>query len=83
MPTLVIRNVDPSVKELLRVRAALHGRSMEAELRSLINEALERDRDRLEQKLAETIRRRLAPLGGTDPEPQPPEPAGAPPSCDP
>jgi plasmid stability protein len=83
MPTLVIRNVDPSVKELLRVRAALHGRSMEAELRSLITEALERDRDRLEQKWTETIRRRLAPLGGADPALQPPEPAGAPPSCDP
>jgi plasmid stability protein len=83
MPTLVIRNVDPSMKELLRVRAALHGRSMEAELRSLVSEALERDRDQLERELAETLRRRPAPLGGADPEPQLPGPADAPPSCDP
>jgi antitoxin FitA len=32
MPTLTIRNVDPELREQLRVRAARHGRSMEAEL---------------------------------------------------
>ncbi len=33
MATLTIRNLDPAIKERLRVRAAEHGRSMEAEVR--------------------------------------------------
>ena len=36
MTTLTIRNVDPALKEELRVRAARHGRSMEAELRNIL-----------------------------------------------
>jgi hypothetical protein len=36
MTTLTIRNVDPELKEELRVRAARHGRSMEAELRHIL-----------------------------------------------
>jgi hypothetical protein len=55
---------------------------MEAELRSIVSEALERDRDQLERKLADTIRRRFDPLGGVDHEPQPPVPGSAPFSCD-
>ena len=37
MATLTIRNVDPALREELRVRAARHGRSMEAELRHTRN----------------------------------------------
>ncbi len=81
MATLTIRNVDAAVKERLRVRAAQHGRSMEAELRSILSEMLEVDRDR-ELNLAEAIRRRFAPLGGVELEPHPPAPVGAPPSFD-
>ena len=40
MTTLTIRNVDPALKEELRVRVARHGRSMEAELRHILKEAL-------------------------------------------
>ena len=36
MATLTIRNVDTAVKERLRIRAARHGQSMEAELRSIV-----------------------------------------------
>jgi antitoxin FitA len=64
MATLTIRNVDAAVKERLRVRAAQHGRSMEAEIRSILSEAVAEDRDRPELNLAEAIRRRFAPLGG-------------------
>lgn len=38
--TLTIRNVDGSLKELLRIRAAKNGRSMEAELRHILQEAV-------------------------------------------
>jgi plasmid stability protein len=80
MSTLTIRNVDPELKEELRVRAARHGRSMEAELRLIIKEALRRERQRPEPNLAEAIRRRLLPLGGADDiAPHPPVPVGEPP----
>jgi plasmid stability protein len=82
MATLTIRNVDAAVKERLRVRAARHGRSMEAELRSIISEAVEVDREQPEPNLAEAIRRRFAPLGGVDLEPHPPVPIGEPTSFD-
>lgn len=34
--TLTIRNLDDTVKQKLRVRAAQHGRSMEAEVRDIL-----------------------------------------------
>ena len=36
MATIVIRNLDETVKRKLQVRAALNGRSMEAEARELL-----------------------------------------------
>jgi plasmid stability protein len=79
MATLTIRNVGASMKERVRVRAAQHGRSMEAELRAIVTEALEQDEERGASNLAETIRRRFAPLGGVELEPHPPVPVGKPP----
>lgn len=73
MTTLTIRNVDAAVKERLRMRAARHGRSMEAELRCILGEALESGEEH-EPNLAEAIRRRFAPLGGVELEPHPPVP---------
>ena len=81
MTTLTIRNVDPALKAELRVRAARHGRSMEAELRHILKEALGGEK-RTEPNLAEAIRRRFAPLGGVDLELPPPEFVGEPPSFD-
>jgi antitoxin FitA len=80
MPTLTIRNVDRELREQLRVRAARHGRSMEAELREILKEALGAEKRRPEPNLAEAIRRRFLPLGGADEiEPHPPVPVGEPP----
>ena len=83
MATLTIRNVDAAVKERLRVRAARHGRSMEAEARTILSQAVAGERDRPEPNLAEVIRRRFAPLGGVDLELPPSEIVGEPPSFDP
>ena len=83
MATLTIRKVDAGVKERLRVRAARHGRSMEAEIRSILSEAVADDRDRPELNLAEAIRQRFAPLGGVDLELPPDELVDTPPSFDP
>ncbi len=77
--TLTIRNVDLRLKEQLRVRAARHGRSMEAGLRDMLRQALTGE-DTCEVDFAEAIRRRVAPLGGAELEPHPPVPVGAPPS---
>lgn len=38
--TLTVRNLDEAVKARLRVRAAEHGRSMEAEARAILRDAL-------------------------------------------
>ena len=40
MSALSIRNLDDRVKERLRVRAAGHGRSMEAEVRAILTDAV-------------------------------------------
>jgi len=37
MPTITIRNLDESVKQRLRILAAQHGRSMEAEVREILS----------------------------------------------
>jgi len=84
MATLTIRNVDPEVQKQLRVRAALNGRSMEAELREIIRKAVQTPNRRGEQEesglnLAEAIRRRFQRFGGVDLELPPREPARDPP----
>lgn len=38
--TLTIRKLDARVKQLLRVRAATHGRAMEAEARDILTKAV-------------------------------------------
>jgi antitoxin FitA len=80
---LTIRNVDPELREALRVRAARHGRSMEAELREILKVAIGAEKPHPEPNLAAAIRRRFAPLGGVDLELPPDEFIDAPPSFDP
>jgi plasmid stability protein len=80
--TLTIRNVDPRLKERLRIRAARHGHSMEAELRQILRDTLEAGKAS-ELNLAEAIRRRFAPLGGVELEPHPPVAVREPPTFGP
>lgn len=65
MSSVTIRNLDPAVKERLRVRAAQNGRSMEAELRAIVTEAAAPARPP-ELNLYDRIRARVGPLGGVD-----------------
>jgi antitoxin FitA len=65
MATLTIRQLDQKTKTRLRVRAAHHGRSMEEEAREILRSALTTT-SRTNGNLAETIRRRFAPLGGIE-----------------
>lgn len=41
MAVLTIRNIEDSVKERLRVRAAMHGHSMEEEARVILKRAVD------------------------------------------
>jgi plasmid stability protein len=79
MAMLTIRNLDPTIKERLRVRAAEHGRSMEAEVRGILQTVLSSPPPSPERNLYERIRARFAPIGGVDLELPPREPARDPP----
>jgi plasmid stability protein len=81
MATLTIRNLDAGLKERLRVRAAQHGHSMEAEVRDILQETL-KEPQRPAIDLYQRIRSRFAPLGGVDLDLQPRELAGEPPRFD-
>jgi plasmid stability protein len=60
MATLVIRDLDDAIKARLRVRAAHHGRSMEAEARAILRAALT---ERAAQRgLGSRIQQRFADL---------------------
>jgi antitoxin FitA len=82
MSSITIRRINPAVKEKLRLRAARHGRSMEAELREIVSAAVHEDAA-ARPNLADAIRRRFAPLGGVDLEPHPPVTPSAPPLFEP
>ncbi|MDX6280147.1 MAG: antitoxin FitA [Kribbellaceae bacterium] len=64
MAAITVRNLDDRVKHRLRVRAARHGRSMEAEVRAIIVDAVG-DEDESENFLM-VLHRRFAELGGVD-----------------
>ena len=82
MATLTIRNIDAALKERLRVRAAQHGHSMEAELRRILQDALREPERPAAANLYQRIRARFAPLGGVDLELPLREQAPAPPHFD-
>jgi len=58
MPSMTIRNVPDEVHRAIRVRAVKHGRSLEAELRNILESAVRPDnRLRLGSMLAEAGRK--------------------------
>ena len=65
MASITIRKLDDAVKARLRVRAARHERSMEAEAREILKRALALEASR-RGNLAESIRRHVEPLGGAE-----------------
>jgi plasmid stability protein len=75
--SITIRNLPAGLKERLRVRAAEHGHSMEAEARTILATALTASRAP-GRSLAERIRARFAPLGGVELDLPPREPAREP-----
>lgn len=62
---MTIRNIDEAIKARLRVRAAMHGRSMEDEARDILRSALSTEVPR-PRSLGQAIHDRFAALGGVD-----------------
>ena len=80
--SITIRTLDPALKERLRVRAAQHGQSMEAEARRILQTALTPQEARPVRHLYDRVRARFAPLGEVDFELPPREPVREPPRFD-
>ena len=78
MSTLTIPDVDDDLARRLLTRAAVHGRSVEAEARSILADALGEGSTPVPGNLADAIRSIMAPIGGVDLPPFPDEPAAAP-----
>ncbi len=63
MATLTIRKLDDALKEKLRVRAARHGRSMEAEVREILEQVVAGDELEPGQDLFSAVHGLFAGLG--------------------
>ena len=61
MSSLTVRNLDESVKSSLRVRAARHGRSMEQEVRQIL-EAIVAPEQAAQVSFAERVNSRFSGL---------------------
>jgi plasmid stability protein len=61
---LSIRDLDDSIKERLRLRAARNGRSMEAEIRAILTSAVADEASRAD--LFTALTKRFARLGGVE-----------------
>ena len=81
MTTLTIPNVDDDLTQRLRTRAAVHGRSVEAEARGILEDALGgKQLAAAPDNLYEAIRAIVEPLGGIELEPFPHQPMAEPPN---
>ena len=64
MATLTIRNLDDAIKQLLRIRSAQHGVSMEEEARRILRDALVRVSQ--PQVLGQRLKQRFADVAAAD-----------------
>lgn len=64
MATLTIRGVDDELRDRLKIRAAQHSRSMEAEVREILTGALAGDSN--DVGLGSRIHQRFKAIGGVD-----------------
>jgi plasmid stability protein len=79
MSSITIRNLDPTVMERLRIRAAEHGHCMEAEARHILQTALTRTSRSPGRNLYNCIHDHFAAIGGVDLELLPRDPRRGPP----
>jgi plasmid stability protein len=79
MASITIRRLDDKLKAKLRVRAAEHGRSMEAEAREILKTSLNA-KPETGLDLYRAIRRYVEPLGGIELKLPPRRPIRRPPT---
>lgn len=65
MAAISVRDLDEEVAARLKVRAARHGRSMEAEVRTILTDTLTAGEDD-RPNLAQAIRERFVDIGGVE-----------------
>jgi len=68
MATLTIRDLDDEIRDKLRVRAAEHGRSMEAEVREILGRAVQPRHEEDDYGWGDRIHARFAEIGGVEPD---------------
>jgi plasmid stability protein len=81
MASITIRRLEDATKQRLRIRASHNGRSMEEEARQILKVALA-EKVETGLNLAESIRKRFAPLGGLNLPDIPRGPMRPPPTFD-
>jgi antitoxin FitA len=80
MASITIRNLDDDIKRRLRVRAAMHGRSMEEEARDILRRVMTESTP--PRNLAAAIRSRLTPAARAEVTLPTREPMRQPPNFD-
>ncbi len=65
MSTLTIRNLEPAIKDKLRMSAATHGRSMEEEVRTILRRVLSQPAAPT-TGMGSRIHARFAAIGGVE-----------------
>lgn len=64
LTAISVRNLDDHVTERLRIRAARHGRSVEAEIRAILVEAVREPSD--PNEVSQTLVDRFGAIGGAE-----------------
>jgi plasmid stability protein len=81
MASITIPDIDGDLKQRLKQRAGVHGRSMEAEAGGILENALgAKPPAAVPGNLADAIRAIVEPLGGIELEPFPRQPVREPPT---
>ena len=81
MTNITIPDIDDDLRQRLKQRAAQHGRSIQAEARDILRDALSTEPSvAVPGNIAEAIRAIVEPLGGIDLEPFPRQPVREPPT---
>lgn len=65
MASITIRNLDEELKSRLRIQAAVHGRSMEEEVRNILKNALSEEASQA-PNLVQSIHNRFKEFGGIE-----------------
>jgi plasmid stability protein len=79
MAVMTIRDLDDAIRNRLRMRAAMHGRTMEEEARDILRSALSTDLPR-PPDLGRAIHERFRALGGVELPDAPPAAVRRPPA---